>query len=268
MSQRNILVAFFFVSLVALAFSPLPQAKTLRAMARSTSSLGQISPNLYAHRESQLSALIRDELPLAIANVEALIGGKFAAPPTLYLPSSLDEFERYCVARRSLGCQIQGKIFISPRLIEQPNGQVLILLTHELIHLYFDRRLSFWQTVALPVWFNEGMATMASLPLREFCQAEQDIRSAISFTPSESGSLIFPEYHSSFGLTRGAFYRQSAAFLAYLSQNQPQQFEQFLKNILAGQNFARSFASAFGNTVDAIWQGYRKSIAPKNCPKG
>jgi len=101
-----------------------------------------------------------------------------------------------------------GKIFLSPRLITQPDGQLSILLEHELLYLYFNQQISFRQFAGLPIWFNEGIATLISQSDGRFCDAKQDIRNGTSFIPSASGSLLFPEYHTAFGLSRGTDFAQ------------------------------------------------------------
>ncbi len=253
------LAAGFFIS-------PLPQAKTLRAMMRPTGGFTQLSPNVYLQSSSPLSASLSSALPPAIARVEVYLGTEFSTPPKIYLPSTLDEFERFCAARRPLGCQIQGKIFLSPRLYEQPTSQLPILLRHELVHLRFTRQLGFWKFSALPIWFNEGVASLVSLREGQYCNAEQDIRIGEAFIPSDSGSLVFPKYQNAFGLSRQDFYQQSAAFLMHLRAAQPQRFTRFLQDVQGGQAFAPAFIGAFDASVKEAWQSYRAGIAPRDCP--
>lgn len=267
MPTLKLTIATLIVLTAGLLISPLPQPKNLRAMLQPTGSFSQIAPNIYTQSSSPLSSMLPAALPKAIATVKAALGTGFATPPAIYLPATLGEFERFCASRRALGCQVRGKIFLSPRLISQPSSRFPILLTHELVHLKFTRKLSFWQFAGLPIWFNEGIATLISQPDAKdgFCAAEQDIRAGTSFIPAARGSLIFPEYNRAFGLTPREFYRQSAVFLAYLKASQPRGFVAFLQKIQDGQPFQDSFTDAFGNSVEQMWQAYRNSIEPADC---
>lgn len=250
------------VIILLLAIYGCSATKTTVAMMRSTDHFTINSKDLnssiyHENSDSTLADEVKKHLLHAIQIVEREHHKKFVRPVKIYATSNLDSFESLCGYRFVLGCVVNEKLFLSPRLISQPTGTLPRLLTHELSHLHIAQQLSLLQQGRIPTWFREGLAVHTSTKIEgsakiELEQAISMIKKGKTFYPNDTGSILFPKDHTRFKLTRSHFYRQAASFVDFLAQDQPQ-FEKLLLSVQCGNSFSTSFQKSFGVPVKAKW---------------
>lgn len=253
-------------------FFTLPSGKTALAMMQSTDNF-TLSHNdigfIYQDsNDSKLATEINKHLTNAIAVVEKKQFKKFTKPVKIYAVSNLDDFESYCGFRRVLGCVINEKIFMSPRLLAQPKGILPRLLTHELSHLHISQQICLLEEARIPTWFREGLAVYVANEAENtfkvnYQKAKEEIQKNNIFYPNKNGHLIFQKTHQSFGLTRKIFYRQSALFVKFLHEKDKGAFKNLLLSIQDKKPFSISFKKYYGYSIDLIWNqfidNYQKS---------
>lgn len=253
------------ILLILLTVSGCAPIKTAVAMMQSTDRFTLHSEGRgLIYREIEFSPLAEKAdkyLDKSIDTVEAGQYGIFVKPVKVYAVSTLDNMENYCGYRLVLGCVINEKVFLSPRILTQPNGTLARLLTHELSHLHIDQQLSMLEWATVPTWFREGLAVYVSTKIEgaaklDFNEAKAKIRKRESFYPNESGSLLFPKSHTSFGLSRSIFYRQAAFFVKFLQSKNKKDFKKLLRSIQKGNEFSASFKNSFGVPIDSKWNEF------------
>ncbi len=243
--------------------------KTAVAMMQSTDNFSLHSEgNGFIFQEIEFSSLANEAkkyLDESIAVVEREQYKKFVKPIKVYAASTLDDVKKYCGYRLVLGCVINEKVFLSPRILTQPTGTLSRLLTHELSHLHIDQQLSMFEWGSIPTWFREGLAVYVSTKMEgeaklDFKEAQTKIKGGNSFYPNKEGSILFPTSHVNFGLSRSIFYRQSASFIKFLHSSNKAGFEKLLLSIQEGKEFSKSFQTYLGTTVDLKWSDFIEQI--------
>lgn len=215
--------------------------------------------------DSSLANEAEKYLEESIDVVERVQYKKFAKPVNIYAVSTLDNVEKYCGYRFVLGCVVNEKVFLSPRILTQPTGTLPRLLTHELSHLHIDQQLDMLEWGNIPTWFREGLAVYVSAKMEsaiklDLREAEIEIKKGNSFYPNEDGSIIFPKSHTSFGLSRSIFYRQAASFITFISKSNKAGFKRLLLSIQDGKEFSASFKNDIGVTIDSKWSSFVEQI--------
>ncbi len=243
--------------------------KTVSAMMQSTDDFMLHSKgNGFIFQETKHLSLANEAekyLEKSLDVVEKAQYRKFTKPINIYAVSSLDSLEKYCGYRFVLGCVVNEKVFLSPRILTQPTGTLPRILTHELSHLHIIQQLSMFELVSIPTWFREGLAVYVSTKIEsdaklDFKEAEIKIKEGNSFYPNKKGSIIFPKSHVSFGLSRSIFYRQVASFVKFIHLNNKAGFEKLLLSIQEGKEFSVAFQSDIGTTIDLKWSSFVKQI--------
>ena len=213
---------------------------------------------------SPLAEQAKTYLSDAIKVVEKEQYRKFRNPVEIYATSTLDSLEKHCGWRRVLGCVVNNKVFLSPRILTQPKGTLLRLLTHELAHLHFSQQLGLFDQANIPVWFREGLAVYVgnkgARAKLESDKAMSAFKAGKSFYPNEQGSLVFPKYHTSFGLSRSVFYQQAASFVQFLSDNNKTGFQNLLLAVQDGDGFSQSFKRHYGVSLASKWKEFIASM--------
>ncbi len=234
--------------------------KAVIAMNKSTNqfiALEQDKRVLYEKGAKKYAETVANELDTAVQTVEQKQYKKFTKPVTIYICNSIESFTNYCVHSQASGCVLNERLFLSPKNF-QANRQAL---THELSHLHIEQQLGMfaWHS-GYPAWFQEGLATYVSNGEGANRVSSDEARKAIAkgktFTPNMSGSLIFRKAAHSFGLKPNMFYRQAAMFIEYLHSIDRMKFKTLLLSVEAGENFEKSFSSAYGATLNEIWKKF------------
>ena len=243
--------------------------KTAVAMMQSTDDFTLHSKgNGFIFQETGISSLANETekyLDESIDIVERAQYKKFIKPINVYVISKLEDVEKYCGYRLVLGCVVNEKVFLSPRILTQPTGTLPRLLTHELSHLHIDQQLNMFEWGNIPTWFREGLAVYVSTKIEsgtklDLKESETRIKEGNSFYPNEEGSIIFPTSHVSFGLSRSTFYRQAASFVTFIHQSNKVGFEKLLLSIQEGKEFSVSFQNDIGVTIDLKWSSFVEQI--------
>ncbi len=260
---RVIIMIFFVV-----ATSACTTIKTAIAMTQSTDDFLLTSKkNGLIYTESESSPLAKEAekyLDDAIKVIEIEQYRNFAKPVKIYAISSLDSFKRHCGFRLVLGCVINEKVFLSPRILTQPVGTLPRLLTHELSHLHIVQQLSMLKWGDVPTWFREGLAVYVSSKSEgakmDFSDVIDQFKEGETFYPNESGSIIFPKNHTNFNLSRPIFYRQAGNFVKFLYDSDNQGFRSLLLSVQDRKQFSESFKEHYGVSLDEKWKEYKVKL--------
>jgi len=253
--------------LFALLMTSCTAAKAVVAMNRSTSqfiALEQDKRVLYEQGAKEHAVIISNELDSAVNTVEQKQYKTFIKPVTIYICNSIESFTDYCLQSKASGCVINERLFLSPKAF-QAKHQVL---THELSHLHMEQQLGLFDWVSgYPVWFQEGLAVYVSNGEGANRVAPEEARKAMAkgktFAPNLSGSLLFRKTAYSFDLKPNMFYRQAGMFVEYLHNIDEKKFKTFLLSIEAGENFEKSFLSAYGVSLSETWEQFIQKFAPQ-----
>ena len=262
--------SIIIIVVVLLMMTGCSTAKTALAMMQSTDDfiLHSKGNNNFIFKETKISSLaneVEKYLKESIDVVQRAQYKKFIKPINVYAVSTLDSFEKYCGYRLVLGCVVNEKVFLSPRILTQPTGILPRLLTHELSHLHIDQQLNAFEWGNIPTWFREGLAVYVSTKIKsgtklDLKDAEIKIKEGNSFYPNEVGSIIFPKSHVRFGLSRSTFYRQAASFIIFISKSNKVGFEKLLLSIQEGKEFSVAFKNNIGVTIDSKWSSFVEQL--------
>ena len=173
------------------------------------------------------------------------------------------------VSEEIAAAQFGNAIFMNDGVLElreQHRGMpVENFLTHEMAHLLLYQRAGAVAYIRVPSWFREGIAVAVSNGAgAEACtptEAAHHILDGKSFDPAEVGSLLRDRTASSYGLRTSIFYRQAGMFVEYLRKQNPAAFQAALKDILDGQDFQKSFGTAYGQSISSHWPGFVASMS-------
>jgi hypothetical protein len=251
---------FISITITLIVLSGCSTLRTAVAMMQSTDHFALLSDkNALVYQENTPSPLAADAekyLTKAMDVVEKEHYRKFVKPVRIYAISKLRDVKRYCGYKNVLGCVVNEKIFLSPRILTQPAGMLPRLLTHELSHLQITQQLSLIAIADLPTWFKEGLAVYVSTKNEasaglDFSEAKALIQEGKSFHPNKTESLLFPKNNKSFHLSRRMFYRQAASFVRFLHDTDATAFKNLLLGIQDAQPFSSSFEKYYGATIDA-----------------
>jgi hypothetical protein len=259
----------FTIILILLAISGCSSVKTVIAMMQTTDNFTPYGDgNSLIFQEIEPSPLAKETekyLAEAIDTVEGQQNRKFGKPVKVYIVSTVANMKSYCGYRLVLGCVINEKVFLSPRVLTQPKGTLPRILTHELSHLHIDQQLGLIEWANVPTWFREGLAvyvsTMnASSAELDFKEAATEMIDGKSFYPNEYGSIVFPKSHVSFGLSRSIFYRQAGSFVRFLHISDEIAFKNLLLSVQDKEDFSSSFQKYYGVSMEFKWREFVEQI--------
>lgn len=205
------------------------------------------------------------ELDLAAFRVERLHGLPFRSPPEVYVCATEACFTRL-VKTPGLAAAVvaDNRLILSPRLDGQERRRLPGILTHELSHLHLGQRLGHY-TPWIPVWFHEGLATLAA----EGAGADAVSDSAACAAWRSGRRVDFNRRDSpgrrhraaDFGLSIHEFYRQSWRMVELLQAYDPEAFRRWLTMLQDGMDFHIAFADAYNTDLAALARGLFDAIA-------
>ena len=201
-----------------------------------------------------LAGAVVAALPGAIEQVAAAAYGPFTVPIHIYVCGTLDCYRRFAGDERSGGhTNFRGRIFISPKP-QNTAARIPFVVAHELTHLHLAERCSTYRAGQLPIWFNEGFATLVSHGGGAEDVSDADAARAIlagsTFTPTTSHG----QSGSAFGLPAHMFYRQAALLIDHLRAAHGDAFRAFVLDLEDGRPFADAFEGRLHTSLAAAWQ--------------
>lgn len=208
-----------------------------------------------------LAGLVVAALPDAIAQVESGAYGPFTVPIRVYVCGTLDCYRRFTGNERSGGhTSFRGRIFISPKP-ENTAARIPFVVAHELTHLHLAQRCSAYRASQLPIWFNEGFATLVSqgggAEDVSDAAAARAIQAGATFTPTTSRG----QSASAFGLPAHLFYRQAALFLDHLRAADGDAFRAFVLDLEEGRPFGEAFEARLHGALATAWKSFVAELA-------
>jgi hypothetical protein len=198
----------------------------------------------YAERVAEL-------LPAAIAQVEAAHHLPFAAPVMVHVCGTQACFARHLPPGSQLSAAViyENRVLLGPRLFERESHRLYPILVHELSHLHFGQRLGHY-TMAIPVWFHEGLAALAAEGGGADLVTDAEARTAVAagrhFLPEAEHDAARRQYAGHWGLATSLFYRQSMLFLDHLRSAAAEKFRELLLRLQQRSPFDDAFRAAFG----------------------
>ncbi|MEW5770122.1 MAG: hypothetical protein AB1831_07115 [Pseudomonadota bacterium] len=200
----------------------------------------------------EAAALLDD----AIARVEAVHGLPFLRPPRLLVCHTPACYRRLMPVAAYTAVVLPGeRLLLSPKLELEERERLPGILAHELSHLHLAQRLGHY-TTALPVWFHEGLASLAGEGGgAEFSSDEEacgawDAGRRIDFTRLDSPGKRHRA--ADFKLSIHQFYRQSWRFMAYLRRRAPAAFAALLSQVQAGKDLTAAVANAYNADLERL----------------
>ena len=147
-----------------------------------------------------------------------------------------------------------NNVFISP---SRPDWDLAALVGHELSHLHLSQHVGLFQyNMALPEWFKEGLAVVVSGAGGEGISPEDAIAAiqlGMTMTRHVKGHL--PRRTADNNRLGGfMFYRQSALFTGWLREQNPEGFDNLLRDLLKGEGFEPAFIAHMPWNIEDAWQ--------------
>lgn len=204
-------------------------------------------------------------LPESIEKVESRQYSKFKDKIRIYVFHTEDNFKNYTGAKVS-AMAYRGCIFLSPKLFKTPE-RVKSYLIHELSHLHLYQHIGGYGYLKIPSWFTEGLAALVSDGGGADKVTDDDVRKSLisgnHFFPHDRAGLrdlFVKRYASYWGLQHKhkhhLFYRQCTLFVAFLKEEHPIEFIEFLMEIENGTSFKSAFKEAFETDTVTKWQEF------------
>lgn len=218
-----------------------PWFETLAADARV-----RYEPGGRAHAER-----VAELLPAAIAQVEAAHYRPFAGPVVVYVCATSECFDqRVPGATRFTAAVIHdNRVLLAPRLFEREQQRLYPILVHELSHLHLGQQLGHY-TMRIPVWFHEGLASLAAASGGADLVTEEDARRAIAagdyFLPDATHDETRRKYADQWQIRISMLYRQSMMLLADLRSASKERFRALLLGLQQQMPFDEAVNAAFG----------------------
>lgn len=205
--------------------------------------------------ESQ-AAQVAKLLDAAVARVESVHGLPFRHPPRIHVCISAACFQRLVSAPNYSAAVLPGDLLVlSPNLFGREAARLPAILTHELSHLHLGQRLGHY-TPWLPVWFHEGLASLAARGGgAEFASDGEAFGAWNEGRQVDFSRLDVPgKRHRAgdFGLSIHEFYRQSWRFVEYLRKRDADAFAAMMKSIQAGTDITISVADAYNAGLERL----------------
>src|SRR5215831_8153117 len=198
------------------------------------------------------AARVAELLPEAIAQVEAAHYRPFAEPVVVYVCATNDCFDRRVpgAARFTAAVIHENRVLLAPRLFEREEQRLYPILVHELSHLHLGQRLGHY-TMRIPVWFHEGLASLAAASGGADLVSEDEARRAIAtgenFLPDARHDETRRKYADQWHLRISMLYRQSMMLLADLRSTSEERFRQLLLSLQQNVAFDEAVNAAFGS---------------------
>src|SRR6185436_12946407 len=197
------------------------------------------------------AARVAELLPSAIAQVEAAHYRAFAEPVVVYVCATVECFDRRVSGSGRFSAAVihENRVLLAPRLFEREAQRLYPILVHELSHLHLGQRLGHY-TMRIPVWFHEGLASLAAASGGADLVSEEEARRAIAagenFLPDPLHDETRRKYADYWQLRISMLYRQSMMLLEDLRTASEERFRALLVNLQERVPFDDAFNAAFG----------------------
>jgi hypothetical protein len=196
---------------------------------------------------------VADVLPDAAARVESVHGLPFARAPRVYVCASVACFDRYVTGRGLTAAVVpDNRLVLSPLLFGRESRRLPDILAHELSHLHLGQRTGHLHHSA-PLWFHEGLATLAAdgggaesageLEARAAWREGRRIDTARRDTPGHRHGA------RDFGLSIHVFYRQAFMIVRGMREADPERFAALLRALQDNADFSIALAEVYA--IDA-----------------
>ena len=208
---------------------------------------------------------VAELLPAAIAQVEAAHYRPFAEPVIVYVCATTACFDQRVpgAARFTAAVIHDNRVLLAPRLFEREQQRLYPILVHELSHLHLGQRLGHY-TMRLPVWFHEGLASLAAASGGADLVTEEDARRAIAagdyFLPDVAHDETRRKYADQWQLKISMLYRQSMMLLAELKASNEERFRSLLVSLQERVPFDEAVNAAFGAGALELAQRFFSSV--------
>jgi hypothetical protein len=194
---------------------------------------------------------VAELLPGAIAQVEAAHYRPFATPVIVYVCATSDCFDQRVpgAVRFTAAVVHDNRVLLAPRLFEREPRRLYPVLVHELSHLHLGQRLGHY-TMRIPVWFHEGLASLAAASGGADLVTEDEARRAIAageyFLPDAAHDETRRKYADQWQLGISMLYRQSMMLLADWRSTSEVRFRALLVSLQQRMPFDEAVNAAFG----------------------
>jgi hypothetical protein len=202
------------------------------------------------------AARVAGLLDAAVARVESVHGLPFRRPPRVHVCISAACFQRLVATADYSAAVLPGDVLVlSPNLFGREAARLPAILTHELSHLHLGQRLGHY-TPWLPVWFHEGLASLAARGGgAEFASDREAYGAWDEGRQVDFALMDIPgKRHRAgdFGLSIHEFYRQSWRFMEYLRNRDMAAFGTMLTAIQAKTDITISVADAYNAGLERL----------------
>lgn len=211
---------------------------------------------LYEQGGEEQAARVAALLDTAVARVESVHALPFRYPPRVRVCVNPQCFSRLVAGSGFSAAVLPGDMLVlSPNLFGRESGRLAAILTHELSHLHLNQRLGHY-TPWLPVWFHEGLASLAA----EGGGAESASDDAVLAAWNEGRRVDFSRLDvpgkrhraGQYGLDIHQFYRASWRFMEYLMGRDPAAFTAMLRGIQNHTDITISVADAYNAGLEQL----------------
>jgi len=201
----------------------------------------------YSDGGEAYAARVAAILPAAIAKVEAAHYRSFATAPDVFVCGTDACFHRFVEERYNFTAAVvyDNRLVLAPRLFDREPHRLEPVLVHELSHLHLGQQRGHY-TTAIPVWFHEGLASLAADGGGADLVTDDDAWRAVDdgryFLPDEQHVPWIRKRADTWGLTINLFYRQAFIYLRDLRARDPAAFRRLLNLLYARVDFDSAFA--------------------------
>jgi hypothetical protein len=236
--------------------------------------LPTLSTNGQVHYEPGAEAYAREVaalLPTAIAQIETVHGRRFTHPALVGVYATP---QAYAAANGvgaaggptgPRGVTFYGRVNLSPQLFQHERERLRAILTHELSHAHIQGWVGVAKYTALPKWFKEGLAVMASGGGGAEAVSDREARAAIArgerLDVTDTGSL---RNLIEFRLEKAPTdkpdwypvvmaYRQAGMFVTYLRDKDSPAFDLMMNETLDGTPFAEAVVAGYREDAHSLW---------------
>jgi len=200
-------------------------------------------------------------LPEAAREIEAFHQRAFREPPVVYICDSDACFHRYVAAKLNYTAAVvyDNRLLLAPRLFVREPGRLRAILLHELSHLHMGQYRGHY-TMSIPVWFHEGLASLAASGGGADLVTDDDAwRAAAARKHFRADEQHLPWQRvraDAWDISISVFYRQSMLFLAHLRNRSPGGFTRLLHRLQDGVDFDAAFAQSYYANPNRLAQAF------------
>lgn len=189
-------------------------------------------------------------LPQATREIEAFHRRAFREPPVVYVCDSDTCFHRFVAAKLNYTAAVvyDNRLLLAPRLFVRESGRLRAILLHELSHLHMGQYRGHY-TMSIPVWFHEGLASLAAGGGGADLVDDEDAwRAALARKHFRADEQHLPWHRTradAWDISISVFYRQAMLFLAHLRSRDAAAFVGLLHRLQDGADFDAAFAQTY-----------------------